>query len=66
VLEVTATHSEAKYELVVGDEVTIRHHGKSLEVRAGEPITEPIPAIEPGPRPSQPHGREPLALTEGE
>ena len=66
VLEVTVTHSEAKYELIVGDEVAIQHHGKSLEVRAGEPVTEPIPAIQPGPPPSQPHGREPLELAEGD
>jgi alpha,alpha-trehalose phosphorylase len=65
VLEVKATHSEAKYELIEGDEVALQHHGKSLTVRAGEPVTEPIPAIKPGPRPSQPRGCEPLALDEG-
>ena len=60
VLEVRATHSDATYELIAGDEVAIRHHGKSLTVRDGEPVTEPIPSIRPGPRPKQPHGREPL------
>jgi alpha,alpha-trehalose phosphorylase len=62
VLEVTATHSEAKYELIDGDEVAIRHHGKSLTVRDGESVTEPIPSIRPGRRPNQPHGREPIML----
>jgi alpha,alpha-trehalose phosphorylase len=65
VLEVTATHTEATYELIAGDEVAIRHHGKSLTVRDGEPVTEPIPAIRPGPRPRQPHGRQPLQFDEG-
>jgi alpha,alpha-trehalose phosphorylase len=65
VLEVEATHSHAKYELIEGDEVALQHHGKSLTVRAGEPVTERIPAIKPGPRPSQPPGCEPLAPDEG-
>ena len=64
VLEVTATHKDATYELVAGDEVAMRHHGKSLTVRDGEPVTEPIPSIRPGPRPKQPHGREPLMIHE--
>jgi alpha,alpha-trehalose phosphorylase len=65
VLEVTATHKEAKYELIEGKEVAIQHHGKSLTVHAGEPVTEKIPKIKAGPRPTQPHGREPLAIDEG-
>jgi alpha,alpha-trehalose phosphorylase len=66
VLEVTATHKDAKYELIAGDEVEIRHHGKALMVRDGEPVTEAIPPIRPGPRPTQPHGRQPLDLDEGD
>jgi alpha,alpha-trehalose phosphorylase len=65
VLEVTATHSDATYELIAGAEVTVRHYGKPLTIRDGEPITESLPEIHPGPRPSQPHGREPLKLDEG-
>jgi alpha,alpha-trehalose phosphorylase len=66
VLEVRATPDEATYELVEGDEVAIRHHGKSLTVRDGEQLTESIPSIRPGPRPTQPHGRQPLELLEDE
>ncbi len=62
VLEVRVNDSKATYELVTGNEVAIRHYGKPLVIRDGEPATESIPAIRPGPRPSQPHGREPTAL----
>jgi alpha,alpha-trehalose phosphorylase len=66
VLEVRATQDEATYELVEGDEVAIRHYGKSLTVRDGEPLSESIPSTRAGPRPKQPHGRQPLALREDE
>jgi alpha,alpha-trehalose phosphorylase len=60
VVEVRATSSDATYELVTGDELTICHYGKAFTVRAGEPATEAIPELEVGPPPSQPRGREPI------
>ncbi|HJQ45457.1 MAG TPA: glycosyl hydrolase family 65 protein [Amycolatopsis sp.] len=48
----------ARYRLVAGKPVEITHHGTRCSV-AEDPVTLPIPAIDPGPPPSQPAGRTP-------
>jgi alpha,alpha-trehalose phosphorylase len=55
---VTATPDEARYE-VTGDDLTVRHHGEEITVRAGEPVVRPLPPVTPGPVPDQPPGRAP-------
>jgi alpha,alpha-trehalose phosphorylase len=58
-LRVTVTRHEATYELVDGEQLTIQHFGEQVTV--GEKATrQKIPAIQAGPRPRQPKGREPI------
>jgi alpha,alpha-trehalose phosphorylase len=58
-LRVTVTRHEATYEVVDGDDLTIGHFGDKVTV--GEKATrQKIPAIQAGPRPKQPKGREPI------
>jgi alpha,alpha-trehalose phosphorylase len=57
-LRVTATATDATYELVGGDPMTIGHHGDAFEL-GSEPVVLTIPPISPGPRPTQPAHRAP-------
>ncbi len=57
-VEVKAT--EATYQLLAGDPLTVYHHGKAVPLTVDQPVTWPIPDIETGPRPTQPPGRAPL------
>jgi alpha,alpha-trehalose phosphorylase len=50
----------ATYRVLEGSPLEISHHGETLTVDA-EPVSRPIPALAPTPRPTQPHGREPLS-----
>ncbi|MFG1776512.1 glycoside hydrolase family 65 protein [Micromonospora sp. NPDC049051] len=44
-----------------GDVLELRHHGETVRVVCGEPVTMPIPPVEPsGPAPEQAPGRAPL------
>jgi len=58
-LRVEVTHGKARYVLADGEPLEIVHHGEQLTVSVGEPQERPIPAPQPGNRPSQPRGREP-------
>jgi alpha,alpha-trehalose phosphorylase len=58
-VEVSAT--DATYRLLAGDPFTVRHHGEEIAPAVNQPVTRPIPAIEAGPRPTQPPGRVPRA-----
>ncbi len=60
-LRVEVTGQEATYHLLAGDALTVRHHGEEVDLTQGQPVRRPIPAVEAGPRPSQPPGRAPLA-----
>jgi alpha,alpha-trehalose phosphorylase len=62
-IRVTVTPDEARYE-VTGDDLTLRHHGAEVTVRAGEPLVRPLPPIDPGPVPTQPAGRAPERRSE--
>jgi alpha,alpha-trehalose phosphorylase len=50
---------EATYRLEAGEALEIVHHGETVEVRAGEALTRPIPPAPRRDRPRQPAGREP-------
>ncbi len=58
-VEVTAT--EATYRLLDGQQLKIHHHGEEILLPASDSIIRPIPPPDPGPRPTQPPGREPRA-----
>jgi alpha,alpha-trehalose phosphorylase len=60
-VDVRAT--EATYSLTAGDPLRIVHHGEEIELRAGEPQTQPIPRAPRRERPRQPAGREPRRRT---
>ncbi len=57
-VEVTAT--EAKYRLLDGSPLKVRHHGEEIHLSVDGAVTRPIPPIKAGPRPTQPPGRAPL------
>ena len=57
---VNVTSAAATYSLDSGAPVELAHHGRAFQLVAGQPVTYPIPPIEPGPRPGQPPGREPV------
>ncbi|MHB1570187.1 MAG: glycoside hydrolase family 65 protein [Solirubrobacteraceae bacterium] len=62
-LSVSVAPDAARYALVDGDSqepLEVWHHGQRLVVSSGKPATAAIPALHPGPEPSQPPGREPL------
>jgi alpha,alpha-trehalose phosphorylase len=53
-------HSEhARYSLVDGRSLEIRHHGQAVTVEPGQTLELPIPPRRQLPAPSQPPGREP-------
>jgi alpha,alpha-trehalose phosphorylase len=58
-IRLTVTRHEATYELVDGEELTIHHFGEAVTL-GEKPTRQKIPAIEAGPRPRQPKGREPI------
>ncbi|MGH8931854.1 MAG: glycoside hydrolase family 65 protein [Egibacteraceae bacterium] len=55
---VTVTADTATYQILAGPPLSITHHGGSVAVGA-DPVSRSIPAVLPGPRPSQPPGRAP-------
>ena len=58
-LFVEVKQSSAQYTLLSGEALEITHHGERVTVTSTEPPVLPIPAIQPGDRPTQPRGREP-------
>jgi alpha,alpha-trehalose phosphorylase len=54
------TRTTAKYSLADGEPIEIVHDGEKLSLAADKPLTRPMAAIPPRPRPSQPAGREPM------
>jgi alpha,alpha-trehalose phosphorylase len=66
-LRVTVTRQEATYCVrdAEGASVELTHHGEDLVVTVGEPVTRPIPKLEPlTAPPRQPPGRAPLRSAE--
>jgi alpha,alpha-trehalose phosphorylase len=58
-LEVEITKTKATYTLLEGAPLEIGHHGQTIRVVIGEPVTRPIESLLPRARPSQPYGRTP-------
>jgi alpha,alpha-trehalose phosphorylase len=59
-LRVTIGRSQARYELLEGEPLEVRHYGDRVELDAAAGArSRPIPAAPTYPRPSQPPGREP-------
>jgi alpha,alpha-trehalose phosphorylase len=58
-IEVEIGSGRAIYTLREGEPLEIAHHGEAATIEPVEPLTLDIPAAHPGPRPSQPPGREP-------
>jgi alpha,alpha-trehalose phosphorylase len=59
-LRVRVRSDTATYEMVDGDPLEVAHHGETIYV-GSDPVEASIPPLEPGPRPMQPKGREPVA-----
>jgi alpha,alpha-trehalose phosphorylase len=61
-LRVEITPHHAKYLIDDGDPLEITHHGMAVKLSDGKPQERriPAPALRPGPRPTQPLGREPV------
>ncbi|GAA2101892.1 glycoside hydrolase family 65 protein [Actinomadura alba] len=57
-LRAEVTHDSAVYTLLSGAPLSLSHHGQEFSL-GREPVERPVPAATPGPRPSQPAGREP-------
>jgi alpha,alpha-trehalose phosphorylase len=60
-IRIEVTPKEATYQLLDGPPLKTRHHGEEITLTVDEKITRPIPAVKPGPRPTQPAGREPIS-----
>ena len=58
-VQVEVTPSEAHYELQVGHDLEIAHHGETLTLSKNDPVTRPIPPVTEREAPTQPPGREP-------
>ena len=58
-LKVEATQTHATYTLLEGAPIEIGHHGTTITVTTGDPVTEEIPRPAARPVPTQPFGRTP-------
>ena len=58
-LQVEVSHDEARYELLDGGRLEIRHHGEEVVLAPGASASRLIPAPAARRRPVQPPGREP-------
>jgi alpha,alpha-trehalose phosphorylase len=58
-LKVEATTAGATYTLIDGEPLEIGHHGQTITVAKGQPVTYAIPPAQVRPTPTQPVGREP-------
>ena len=59
-ISVEATKTSATYTLREGEPLELAHHGETITLSAGSPVTAAIPqAVVGGPVPSQPKGRAP-------
>jgi alpha,alpha-trehalose phosphorylase len=56
-VEVDSSH--ARYSVVDGQSLEIRHHGEPVTIEPGKTVERPIPRLQPRPAPTQPPGRAP-------
>jgi alpha,alpha-trehalose phosphorylase len=60
-LHVRTSAKSTTYELRDGDALELRHGGEAFTVSVGSPVVlKPVAALDPGPPPRQPVGREPV------
>ncbi len=59
-LLVSVTGKQARYELLEGDPLPLIHYGDEFMLEE-KPVERDTPPVEAGPRPRQPHGREPVS-----
>ncbi len=59
-LRVTVGRSDARYELLDGAALVLRHHGEDFTLSPGMPAVLDVPPAPARPRPAQPPGRSPL------
>ncbi|HTX31516.1 MAG TPA: glycosyl hydrolase family 65 protein [Solirubrobacteraceae bacterium] len=59
-LGVEVKHESAKYSLLSGDPLTIRHYDHDVKVEAGKSVERPIPRLTEHEAPTQPPGRAPV------
>ncbi|HET7690084.1 MAG TPA: glycosyl hydrolase family 65 protein [Nocardioidaceae bacterium] len=60
---IAAGEQQATYRLLEGDAVHVEHHGGSVDLRPGVPVTLAVPAMAPVAPVSQPPGRGPAPRT---
>jgi alpha,alpha-trehalose phosphorylase len=58
-LRVEVDSSHARYSVVDGQSLEIRHHGEQVTVEPGKAVERAIPRVAPRPAPTQPPGRAP-------
>jgi alpha,alpha-trehalose phosphorylase len=58
-LRVTVGRDDARYELLDGEALELRHHGADFTLQPGAPQTLDVPSAPQRPRPAQPPGRSP-------
>jgi alpha,alpha-trehalose phosphorylase len=58
-LEVDVRHTQATYTLLDGEPLEFGHHGETLNISTGTPISRPIPHLPRRRPPAQPPGRTP-------
>jgi alpha,alpha-trehalose phosphorylase len=58
-LRVEVTPDAALYTCVSGPDISFTHHGESVSVSQGRPVSLAIPPTPERPEPTQPHGRRP-------
>ena len=58
-IRVEVDHREARYALLLGDQLEVAHHGAAVTLAPGEPVVRPIPETGAREAPAQPPGRAP-------
>ncbi len=59
-LKVEFDHRRATYKLLSGEALPILEAGEQVTIAPDRPLTRPVHVPQPGPRPAQPAGREPV------
>ncbi|MGH2480359.1 MAG: glycosyl hydrolase family 65 protein, partial [Ktedonobacteraceae bacterium] len=59
-LRVEITTRAATYLLLEGETLQIQHHGAKITLPVGKAMTQALPPVQAGPRPTQPPGRMPV------
>jgi alpha,alpha-trehalose phosphorylase len=64
-LRVEVRPEDARYELLDGDPLELRHHGERLLLEVGRPVVRPYPSCLEVPPVGPPPGREPMRRNGG-